>query len=302
MEFIEKICTYNKDNNLSIPKECMIAIIFQNIAYTSSGNYKKWFYNTYKKNNNYIQKRERRYSLDENIDFDICLTERKISKTDSMETIYENFFLENEPIYVYYLPFPQEILPFFEKYIDYFNPNIQSKKINQGKIKYFENSNKIFISFMFDKNIELSNILFNFKIKKKIIKISKTIHDMWENIKTNPIFYNLINNLINYDEIIIISHYKNCIFTDYIIYNILQLFSINLIYCSILNPHYFPNSFYQKLDNITNFYNFGNDNKGPTKNFVEIYNNSSFICCNYTPNNYRKNLKHISIKILQNFS
>lgn len=314
MEFLKKfcniqkyadnidICSFQEDKNIEIPKEYFIAIIFQNIAYTGSSNYKKWFYNTYKNKNNQTIKRERRYSLDENIDFDICQTERKINKTESMETIYENFFYDNEPIYVYYLPFSNHILPYFEKYLDDFTSNIISKKIEKGKIKYFEKNNKVFVSFLFNKNIELSSDIYNLPLGKKTIKISRTIQDIWEELDNHHTLLTLINELLNNEEIIFVSHYKNSIFTDYIVYHISQLFSMKLKYCSIGSTNYFPDFFYKKLDKIVEYYHFGNYNKGNVKNYVDVNDKSTFNCCNYNPENYRKNLKRISIKILQDFS
>ena len=43
MEIISNFCTYEEDKEKIIPNFCIVAILFQNIAYTSSANYKKWF-------------------------------------------------------------------------------------------------------------------------------------------------------------------------------------------------------------------------------------------------------------------
>ena len=136
MENILSLCCKNniqkspkKTKPTTLPEEGIIAIIFQNIAYTPTSNYRKWFFNTYKIKSTETIKRDRRYSLHEDIDYDTCLTDRKIQKNGSIDSLFEEMYLCKEPLDIYYIPFTQQLLPIFEKYIEYFDNNILSVKI-----------------------------------------------------------------------------------------------------------------------------------------------------------------------------
>ena len=273
------------------PKELEILLIFQNIAYTSSKNYQKWFYNKYFITKDKTYKRERSYSLDSEIDFDECLTNRKIDKISSLETIYESFI--DDYIEDYYSPIPSEFICYFEKNLDFFPKKIESIPINFfgiSKLKYFTYQNQIFISLMFPKNIVLSNE----KIKIDKFYYSKTLIDFSKIFQENSNLQDFIINLNNYDEIYFVSHYKNTIFTDYIISKLTD--GLKITYLSI-SPEYFnDDKFYQKLDSKIKFYVFSN-NYLNVKNFNKIENLLVFCCGERI--NYRKNLKNNTIQILK---
>ena len=160
MENLLYLCCKNKAQNaqnvqdtyvkppIILPIEGIIAILFQNIAYTSTSNYRKWFYNTYKMKSYETKKRDRRYSLHEDIDYDVCMTDRhinrKIQKNGSIDSLLEEMYLCKEPLNIYYIPFTQQLLPIFDKHIEYFDNNIVSVKIPYGKIKFFEKNNLSF--------------------------------------------------------------------------------------------------------------------------------------------------------------
>lgn len=280
--------TKREKEKIIYPRELQVLILFQNIAYTSSKNYQKWFYNKYFIAENKVSKRERSYSLDSEIDFDECLTNRKINKSCSLETIFESYL--DDFIEEYYSSLPSELIPYFEENLEYFPKKIESLSFDNSKIKYFIYQNQIFISFMFPKNISLSKN----KIKIDKFLFSSTLIDIWENIKNNYSIFNFILNLISFDKIFIVSHYKNTIITDFIIYKLSR--NLDITYLSILPQYFNEINFYKELDYKINYYLFSNINQN-TKKFIKMEDNCSFCCGERI--NYRKNLKRNSIEILK---
>lgn len=311
MERILYLCCENNTQksprnncNSTIPEEGIIAIIFQNIAYTSTANYRKWFYNTYKIKYNETIKRDRRYSLHEDIDYNACLTERNIQKNGSLDSLFEEMYLCKEPLNIYYIPFTQKLLPLFEKHIEYFDNNIISIKIPYGKIKFFEKNNIFFITFLFEKTIELSHIKnIPFSIGNKTIYIDEITEKIVNEFFNISQIYDIIKKMIISEKTIISAHSKNCVITDFIVYEFCQRVRTDLIYFSI--TPFLENSLilYKKINKKLTYYLIHHENpENISSNFIKIDTQSSIICglCQ-SPQNYRKNLKNITLEILHDF-
>lgn len=218
----------------TLPEEGIIAIIFQNIAYTPTSNYRKWFFNTYKIKYNETVKRDRSYSLHEEIDYDECLTERNLQKNGSIDSLLEEMYLCKEPLDIYYIPFTQQLLPLFEMHIEYFDNNILSVKIPHGKIKFFEKNNLFFITFLFDKTIELSSVKnIQYQVGKKIIYIDEITNTIILGALNIPIISDILRKMMMSEKTIISAHSKNCIFTDIIVYEFCKRVRTDIIYFSI---------------------------------------------------------------------
>jgi hypothetical protein len=311
MENILNLCCKNYtqkipvNNNLPIlPEEGIIAIIFQNIAYTSTSNYRKWFFNTYKIKSTETIKRDRRYSLHEEIDYDAFLTDRKIQKNGSIDSLLEEMYLCKEPLNIYYIPFTQQLLPLFDKHIEYFDNNILSIRIHSGKIKFFSKNNYFFITFLFDKKVEMSSIKnIRYQVGKKIIYIDEITKSIIDGVFNIPQICDIIQKMMISEKTIISAHSKNCIFTDLIIYEFCQRVRTKIIYFAIApilenNP-----ILYKKINKKLTYYLIHHENPNNiSDNFIKIYAPSSSICglCQ-EPSNYRKNLKNITLEILHNF-
>lgn len=314
----------------TLPIEGIIAILFQNIAYTSTSNYRKWFYNTYKVKLNETIKRERRYSLHEEIDYDTCMTycptdrstdrstnrstdlpiDRKIQKNSSIDSLLEEMYLCKEPLNIYYIPFTQQLLPIFEKNIEYFDNNIISVKIPYGKIKFFERNNLFFITFLFDKNIELSPIKnIPIPIGKKILYVDILTEKIINGFLNIPEIYDIIKKMMLSDKNIISAHYKNCVFVDIIVYYLRQRVRNPILYFSIspileyIDHHQI---LYKKINKKLTYYLINNINpENISDNFIKIDTPYKPIfgsyCSSHTSQNYRKNLKNITLNILNDF-
>jgi hypothetical protein len=311
MENILYLCCKNnthknpkKYNQATLPEEGIIAIIFQNIAYTPTSNYRKWFFNTYKIKSSETIKRDRRYSIQDEIDYDECHTERKIQKNGSIDSLLEEIYLCREPLDIYYIPFTQQLLPLFEKHIEYFDNNICSVKIPYGKIKFFEKNNIFFITFLFDKTIDLNPLKnIRYQVGKKIIYIDEITNSIILGVLNVPKIYDILEKIMMSEKTIISAHSKNCIFTDLIVYEFSERTKSDLIYFSILpilenNP-----ILYKKINKNLTYYLIHYENPNNlSSNFIKIYSPNLSICdfCKESQN-YRKNLKNITLEILHDF-
>jgi len=287
-----------------LTEEGTIAIIFQNIAYTPTSNYRKWFFNTYKIKSTETVKRDRRYSIHEEIDYDEVLTDRKIQKNGSIDSLLEEMYLCKEPLDIYYIPFTQQLLPLFEKHIEYFDNNILSIKIPYGKIKFFEKNNNFFLTFLFDKTIELPSIKnIRYQVGKKIIYIDEITNSIILAVFDIPQICDIMQKMMISEKTIISAHSKNCIFTDIIVYEFSERIKTELIYFSIApilnnNP-----ILYKKINKNLTYYLIHHENPNNiSDNFIKINTPFVSICdlCQ-APQNYRKNLKNITLEILHDF-
>ena len=311
MESILYLCCKNKKekspikNKLStLPIEGIIAIIFQNIAYTPTSNYRKWFFNTYKIKSKETIKRDRRYSIHEEIDYDSCLTDRKIQKNGSIDSLLEEMYLCKEPLDIYYIPFTQQLLPLFDKYIEYFDNNILSVKIPYGKIKLFEKNNIFFITFLFDKTIEFSSVKnIRYQVGKKIIYIDEITNSIIIGVLNIPKICDILEKMMISEKTIITAHSKNCIFTDIIVYEFSERIRTDMIYFSISPILENSPILYKKINKNLTYYLINHENPDNiSDNFIKIDAPGGSICglCKEPPN-YRKNLKNISLEILHDF-
>jgi hypothetical protein len=311
MENILSLCCKNntqKNPRKSKPpilsEEGIIAIIFQNIAYTPTSNYRKWFFNTYKIKSTETIKRDRRYSLHEEIDYDTCLTDRKIQKNGSIDSLLEEMYLCKEPLDIYYIPFTQQLLPLFERHIEYFDNNILSIKIHHGKIKFFEKNNIFFLTFLFDKTIELPSIKnIRYQVGKKIIYIDEITNSIINGVFDTPQIYDIMEKIMISEKTIISAHSKNCIFTDLIVYEFSERIKTELIYFSIAPILNNNQILYKKINKKLTYYLIHHENPNNiSDNFIKI--NTPFVSiCGFCqePPNFRKNLKNITLEILHDF-
>jgi hypothetical protein len=286
-----------------LPEEGIIAIIFQNIAYTPTSNYRKWFFNSYKIKSTETIKRDRRYSLHEDMDYDTCLTERKIQKNGSIDSLLEEMYLCKEPLDIYYIPFPHQLLPLFEKHIEYFDNNILSIKIPNGKIKLFEKNNIFFITFLFDKSIEISPIKnIKYQVGKKIIYIDEITNSIILGVFNIPKIFDIIEKMMISEKIIITAHSKNCVFTDLIIYEFTERIKNEFVYFSISPVLENDPILYKKINKKLTYYLIHYENLNISNNFIKIDTPFISICklCK-EPQNYRKDLKNITLEILHDF-
>ena len=309
----------------TLPIEGIIAILFQNIAYTSTSNYRKWFYNTYKIKSYETIKRERRYSLHEEIDFDTCMTDhmtdrlpdrlpdRKIQKNSSIDSLLEEIYLCKEPLNIYYIPFTQKLLPIFDKHIEYFDNNIISVKVPHGKIKFFEKNNLFFITFLFDKNIELSPIKnMPIPIGKNTIYVDVLTETIVNGFLNIPEICDIIKKMMMSEKNIITAHYKNCVFVDIIVYHLRQRVRNPIVYFAISPIIEYSNILYRKINKKLTYYLINHVNpENISDNFIKIdapYEQQIGSYCpfcssndSHMSHNYRKNLKNITLEILHDF-
>lgn len=312
MENILNLCCKNSADksprkssyNTILPEEGIIAIIFQNIAYTPTSNYRKWFFNTYKIKSTETIKRDRRYSIHDEIDYDTCLTERNLQKNGSIDSLLEEMYLCKEPLDIYYIPFPHQLLPLFEKHIEYFDNNIISLKIPYGKIKFFEKNNIFFITFLFDKTIELNSLKnIRYQIGKKIIYIDEITNSIILGVFNTPEIMDIIQKIMMSRVTIISSHSKNCIFTDLIVYEFSERIKTGLIYISISPILENSPILLKKINKKLTYYLIHYENPSNiSSNFIKINAPHGRLCglCQ-APQNYRKNLKNITLEILHDF-
>ena len=311
MENILSLCCKNntkespRDYYTSIiPEEGIIAIIFQNIAYTPTSNYRKWFFNTYKIKSTETIKRDRSYSLHEEIDYDTCLTERNLQKNGSIDSLLEEMYLCKEPLDIYYIPFTQQLLPLFEMYIEYFDNNILSIKIPHGKIKFFEKNNLFFITFLFDKTIKLSSIKnIKYQVGKKIIYIDEITDSIILATLNIPMISDILRKMMISEKTIISAHSKNCIFTDFIVYEFSQRVRTDIIYFAISPLLENSPILYKKINKKLTYYLIHHENPNYiSSNFIKIDAPPSLLCslCQESQN-YRKNLKNITLEVLHDF-
>jgi hypothetical protein len=311
MENILSLCCKNntkesprKSKPITLPEEGIIAIIFQNIAYTPTSNYRKWFFNTYKIKSNETIKRDRSYSLHEEIDYDECLTERNLQKNGSIDSLLEEMYLCKEPLDIYYIPFTHQLLPLFETHIEYFDNNILSVKIPHGKIKFFEKNNLFFITFLFDKTIEISLIKnIPYKIGKKIIYIDEITNRIIIEVFNNQKISDILRKMMMSDKTIISAHSKNCIFTDIIVYEFCQRVRTDMLYFSIAPSIENSRILYKKINKKLTYYLIHHENPNNiSSNFIKIDSPPGrlFSLCQ-DAQNYRKNLKNITLEILHDF-
>ena len=310
MESILYLCCKNtrekpeKSKHTILPEEGIIAIIFQNIAYTPNSNYRKWFFNTYKIKSTETIKRDRCYSLHEEIDYDTCLTERNLQKNGSLDSLLEEMYLCKEPLDIYYIPFPHQLLPLFEKHIEYFDNNIISVKIPHGKIKFFEKNNFFFITFLFDKTIEFSPVKnIQYQIGKKIIYIDEITNSIILGVLNIPKISDILRKMMMSEKTIISAHSKNCVFTDLIIYEFSERMKTDLIYFAIAPILENSPILYKKINKKLTYYLIHHENPNNiSSNFIKIDSPPGRLCslC-LNPPNYRKNLKNITLEILHDF-
>jgi hypothetical protein len=196
------------------------------------------------------------------------------------------------------------LLPIFDKHIEYFDNNIVSVKIPYGKIKFFEKNNIFFITFLFDKKIELSQIKnIPFEVGKKKIYIDVLTELIVNGFFNIPQICDIIKKMMMSEKIIISSHYKNCIFTDLIVYEFCQRIRNPIIYFSIAPIIEHSNILYNKINKKLTYYLINNENpENISSNFIKINESPESICsfCK-DPTNYRKNLKNITLEILHYF-
>jgi len=287
-----------------LPEEGIITIIFQNIAYTPTSNYRKWFFNTYKIKSTETIKRDRRYSLHEEIDYDTCLTERNLQKNGSIDSLLEEMYLCKEPLDIYYIPFPRQLLPLFEKHIEYFDNNILSVKIPHGKIKFFEKNRIFFITFLFDKTIELSSVKnIRYQIGNKIIYIDEISDKIISGCINIPEIFDILKKMMMSEKTIISAHSKNCVFTDFIVYEFSQRVRTDFAYFAISPILENSPILHKKINKKLTYYLIHHENPNNiSSNFIKINSPHSRLCglCQ-EPQNYRKNLKNITLEILHDF-
>jgi hypothetical protein len=311
MENILSLCCKNNTKESpryyytsTLPEEGIIAIIFQNIAYTPTSNYRKWFFNTYKIKSNETIKRDRSYSLHEEIDYDECLTERNLQKNGSIDSLLEEMYLCKEPLDIYYIPFPHQLLPLFETHIEYFDNNILSVKIPHGKIKFFEKNRLFFITFLFDKTIEFSLIKnIPYEIGKKIIYIDEITNTIIMGVFNIPKITDILRKMMMSEKTIISAHSKNCIFTDIIVYEFCKRIRTDILYFSISPILENSRILYKKINKKLTYYLIHYENPNNiSSNFIKIDSPMGRSCglCQDPPN-YRKNLKNITMEILHDF-
>jgi hypothetical protein len=305
MENILSLCCKDrKSKHTTLSEEGIIAIIFQNIAYTPTSNYRKWFFNTYKIKFTETIKRDRRYSLHEEIDYNECLTERNLQKNGSIDSLLEEMYLCKEPLDIFYIPFTHQLLPLFEKNIEYFDNNILSVKIPHGKIKFFEKNNLFFITFLFDKTIELSSVKnIRYQVGKKIIYIDEITNSIILGVLNISQIYDILKKMMMSEKTIISAHSKNCVFTDLIVYEFSERIKADLIYFSIAPILENSPILYKKINKKLTYYLIHSENPNNiSSNFIKIDSSPGRLCglCQ-EPQNFRKNLKNITLEILHDF-
>ena len=273
--------------------ELSVLLLFQNIAYTSSKNYQKWFYNRYQVRSGEITRRERSYSLDSEVDFDECFTYRNVARPLMLETIYES--ATDDYISNYYTPLTSELVPYFESFAPFFQPIIHSLTIHFDgclKLKYFVCDDQIFLTFMLPRSHSISSN----NTKLESFSFSTTLIDFWNVLESNPDSHNLINTLPQYDKVNIVSHYKNTFFTDFFIYKLIsQHRPSDVQYLSILPDKLHDPKLYKFLDRQIDFTLFS-EKSVPVKGYHKM--DTCYDTCCTNRYNYRRNLKRHSKKML----
>ena len=273
--------------------ELSVLLLFQNIAYTSSKNYQKWFYNRYQVRNGELTRRERSYSLDSEIDFDECVTSRNVTRSLSLETIYES--ATDDYISNYYTPLTAELVPYFESFVPFFQPAIRSITIQFNgclKLKYFTCDDQLFLTLMLPRSHDVSNST----TKVGTFSFPTTLVDFWNALENNPTSHDLIDTLPLYGKVNIVSHYKNTFFTDYFVYKLVSQHRVSDVrYLSLLPDRLHEPKFYKFLDRQIDFTLFG-EQSVPIRGYRYVETCYETCCTNRS--NYRRNLKRHSKRML----
>lgn len=280
--------------------ELSVLLLFQNIAYTSSKNYQKWFYNNFQKldSDRDFSRRDRSYSLDSEIDFDECATARNVSRTTSLETIYES--ATDDYISDYYSPLPSDLVTYFVSFVGYFQPTIRSipVKIDGGiaKLKYFITDEQLFISVMLPRTCEISSD----KTSICSFSFSRTLAEFWTALETNPHSYDIIMTIPLYEKVNVVAHYRNTYFADFLVYKLATQFrTTNIRYLSLLPDMFHDDCLYMRLDtmaDVTVFSEYSVD----IKKHLKV--NTCYDSCCMSRANYRRNLKRHSKKMLEDIA
>lgn len=284
-------------NNYTLSPEFTVLILFQNIAYTSSKNYQKWFYNNFHKHDGDFTLRERSYSLDSEIDFDECVTARNVSRTTSLETIYES--ATDDYISDYYSPLPNDLLIYFNNYINFFQPLIRSITFQfsgTAKLKCFINDNQLFLSVMLPRSCDIADETHSIGT----FAFSKTLTDFWNTLETNSQIFDLITTVPLYDKVNIVAHYRNTYFADFLVYKLVTKYRIaNIRYLSLLPDRFHDDWLYANLDSAVDMLIFSEYSVN-VKNYRKV--NTCYDSCCMSRANYRRNLKQHSKKILEDIA
>ncbi len=274
--------------------ELSVLLLFQNVAYTSSKNYQKWFYNRYQVRSGELARRERSYSLDSEIDFDECFTYRNaVARPLMLETIYES--ATDDYISNYYTPLPSELVPYFESFAPFFQPVIHSVTVQFNgclKLKYFTCDDQIFLTLMLPRSHSISSNI----TKLGEFSFSTTLVDFWNALETNPASYNLIDTLPQHGKVNIVSHYKNTFFTDFFAYKLVSAHrTCDVRYLSILPDKFHETKFYKLLDRRLDLTIFS-ERSVPVNGHHRVETCYETCCTNRC--NYRRNLKRHSKRLL----
>lgn len=277
MDYILKLCLPQQYNNFPIiDKNILInTLLFLNIAYTSSRNYKLWFSRNYF---NVMEPRERTTSLNYDIDFDICSTERK---NYSMESIYETYAEEN----FYYCPFPTYLFNYFIKNIDNFDNEIHNIYFDfhgKTKCKYMKKDDNIYITFIFSKDLFKKNI-------------KKMLEDFWNIIQNNNDLFHTLFQLNKYHSIYICGHHYNSTFTDYLAYKLQTIYNSKIFCISVKNQY--PEQYLCNIENMI----YINNKKLNINNSIVIQDECD-MCCTKGNFSYRKDLKTLTYDILDKYN
>ncbi len=273
--------------------ELSVLLLFQNIAYTSSKNYQKWFYNRYQVRSGELTRRERSYSLDSEIDFDECFTYRPAARPLMLETIYES--ATDDYISNYYTPLTSELLPYFESFAPFFQPSITSVTVQFSgylKLKYFKCDDQIFLTIMLPRSHSISSE----STTVGAFSFSNTLIEFWDALERNPTSRDLIDTLPHYGKVNIVSHYKNTFFTDFFVYKLVsQHRASDVRYLSLLPDKLHDDKFYKLLDRQVDLVLFS-ERSTPIRSHYRIETCYETCCTNRS--NYRRNLKRHSKRIL----
>lgn len=281
--------------------ELSVLLLFQNIAYTGSKNYQKWFYNNFQRRDGEYGRRDRSYSLDSEVDFDECITSRGFSRTSSsstsLDTIYES--TTDDYISTYYTPLPSQLLDDFDTYAQYFQPTIRSMTFSfcgTAKLKYFITDEQLFLSLMLPRDCGLSSET----TSVNGFTFSRTLFRFWEALERTPTAMDLINAIPLYRAVNIVSHYRNTYFTDFLVYKLAsQDRVVDIRYLSLLPGKLHDDAFYMFLDRAVEVTVFS-DRSVPVRD-SRVINVCNDACC-IGRLNYRRNLKRYSKQILSDLA
>ena len=273
--------------------ELSVLLLFQNIAYTSSKNYQKWFYNRYQVRNGELTRRERSYSLDSEIDFDECFTYRNTARPLLLETIYES--ATDDYISNFYTPLTSDLVPYFSSFAPFFQPTIRSLTIQFNgctKLKYFTCDDQIFLTLMLPRSHSITGHSTNIGT----FTFPTTLVDFWNALEQNPASRELIDTLPDYGKVNIVSHYKNTFFTDFFVYKLVSQHRVSDVrYLSLLPDKLHEPKFYKFLDRQIDLTLFSERNVS-IKDYHPMEICYETCCTNRS--NYRRNLKRHSKKML----